>query len=283
MATLHDLYVIAAPLDHPEGITTGPDGELYAGGEAGQVYRIDRDTSEPIEIANTGGFVLGLCLDAAGMIYLCNMDAKPAVLRVDPATGNIDTWCDSAGGGPLETPNFCSFAADGSLYFTDSGTEDMDIQNGRLIRVPPGGGDGEVLDLGPLHFPNGMCIDADGNPVFLETLTPRLSRVVDGKLELLADLAGNSPDGVTLCADGGLPGGGVLPVPAAVRPGGGRPGGHGAGRSQRDPHPHADQRDVLRRGAEEARDRLTGRDGGEGHRPRHRRRPAPLPRAAVSE
>ena len=57
MATLHDLYVIAAPLDHPEGITTGPDGELYAGGEAGQVYRIDRGTSEPIEIANTGGFV----------------------------------------------------------------------------------------------------------------------------------------------------------------------------------------------------------------------------------
>ena len=204
MATLHDLYVIAAPLDHPEGITTGPDGELYAGGEAGQVYRIDREAAEPVEIANTGGFVLGLCLDAAGMIYLCNMDAKPAVLRVDPATGNIDTWCDSAGGGPLETPNFCSFAADGSLYFTDSGTEDMDIRNGRLIRVPPGGGDGEVFDLGPLHFPNGMCIDADGNPVFLETLTPRLSRVVDGKVELLADLVGNSPDGVTLCADGGF-------------------------------------------------------------------------------
>ena len=71
MATLHDLYVIAAPLDHPEGITTGPDGELYAGGEAGQVYRIDRETSEPIEIANTGGFVLGLCLDAAGMMDPC--------------------------------------------------------------------------------------------------------------------------------------------------------------------------------------------------------------------
>jgi sugar lactone lactonase YvrE len=79
----------------------------------------------------------------------------------------------------------------------------MNIQNGRLIRVPPGGGDGAVLDLEPLHFPNGMCVDAEGTPSFLETLTPRLSRVVDGSVELIADLPGTSPDGVTLCADGG--------------------------------------------------------------------------------
>lgn len=203
MASLSDLYVIAAPLDHPEGITTGPDGELYAGGEAGQVYRIDRDAGAPVEIANTGGFVLGLCLDAAGTIYLCNVAETPAILRVDPATGAIDTWCDSAAGGPLETPNWCAFAPDGSLWFTDSGTESLDIQNGRLIKVPPGGGDGEVIELGPLHFPNGMCVDGDGVPSFLETLTPRLSRVVDGRTELVADLTGTSPDGVTLCADGG--------------------------------------------------------------------------------
>ena len=88
MASLSDLYVIAAPLDHPEGIATGPDGELYAGGEAGQVYRIDRAAGAPVEIANTGGFVLGLCLDAAGLIYLCNIDSTPAILRVDPATGD---------------------------------------------------------------------------------------------------------------------------------------------------------------------------------------------------
>ena len=31
---------VATGLDHPEGVTVGPDGLLYAGGEAGQVYRI---------------------------------------------------------------------------------------------------------------------------------------------------------------------------------------------------------------------------------------------------
>jgi gluconolactonase len=204
MADLADLYVIASGLDHPEGITTGPDGELYAGGEAGQVYRIDQTTATAAEIANTGGFVLGLCHDAAGMIYLCNMGEPSAVLRVDPATGAVDTWCHSAAGGPLETPNFAAFAPDGSLLVTDSGTEDMQIQNGRVIRVPPGGGDGEVLDLGPLHYPNGICVDADGTAYFLETLTPRLSRIVDGRAEVVAELPGTTPDGVALCADGGL-------------------------------------------------------------------------------
>src|SRR5437588_12637417 len=93
MASLSDLYVIAAPLDHPEGIATGPDGELYAGGEAGQVYRLDQAAAAPVEIANTGGFVLGPCHDAAGMIYLGNPATTPAILRVGPATVAHETWC----------------------------------------------------------------------------------------------------------------------------------------------------------------------------------------------
>ena len=36
----------------------------------------------------------------------------------------------------------------------------------------------------------------------LETFTPRLSRLTDVGLELIADLARTTPDGVALCADG---------------------------------------------------------------------------------
>ena len=203
MASLADLRIVAAGLDHPEGIATGPDGLLYAGGEAGQVYRIDPESGSFDEIANTGGFVLGVCLDAAGSIYVCDV-GRPGILRVDPATGAVSDYCTTAGGGPLETPNWAAFAPDGTLWFTDSGTEALDIRNGRLIRVRPGGGDGEVLDLGPLHFPNGMCVDADGTACFLETFTPRLARVTASGFEVVADLPGTSPDGVALTADGGF-------------------------------------------------------------------------------
>jgi gluconolactonase len=222
VASLSDLRTIASGLDHPEGIATGPAGELYAGGEAGQVYRLDQETSTGREIANTGGFVLGICLDAGGLLYVCDAGAR-AILWVDPATGAIGTYCDSAAGTPLETPNWAAFAPDGSLYFTDSGTEALDVVNGRLIRVPPGGGDGQILELGPLHFPNGMCVDAAANVYVLETLTPRLS-VVDGhRTELVADLPGHSPDGVALCADGGFLIGCYYPFRLLyVPPGGGR-------------------------------------------------------------
>ena len=35
---------IGGGLDHPEGIAAGKDGEAYAGGEDGQVYKIDTKT-----------------------------------------------------------------------------------------------------------------------------------------------------------------------------------------------------------------------------------------------
>jgi sugar lactone lactonase YvrE len=202
--SLGQLRVLATGLDHPEGVATGPDGTLWCGGEAGQIYRIEAASASAVEVANTGGFVLGLCLDAGGDIYACNLSEAPAVVRVDPAPGSVEAYSASAGGVPLETPNWAAFAPDGTLWFTDSGTEALDVRNGRVIRVARGGGDGEVVELGALHCPNGMCVDAAGTAYFLETLTPRLSVVHDGTAETVADLPGHSPDGVALCADGGF-------------------------------------------------------------------------------
>lgn len=203
-ASLTKLRVLAAGLDHPEGVAVDPDGVLWCGGEAGQVYRVDPATTSAVEVANTGGFVLGLAFDAAGRIYACNLSSEPGIVRIDPASGTVEPYCSTAGGAALETPNWAAFAPDGTLCFTDSGTEALDVRNGRLIRVPPGGGDGTVVPLEPLHFPNGMCVDAGGTAYVLETLTPRLSRVVGELVETVADLPGHSPDGVALCADGGF-------------------------------------------------------------------------------
>jgi gluconolactonase len=201
MLAINDVHTIATGLDHPEGVALGPDGLLYAGGEAGQIYRVDPADGSVTPIANTGGFVLGLCLDAAGRIYACDSGLL-GLVRVDPGTGSVEPYCESAAGGPIATPNYPAFAPDGALLVSDSGIEDPDVLDGRLLRVPPGGGDAEVLDLPPLNFPNGLAVSPDGEVVLLESYTPRLSRVSGGRLEVIAELPGTVPDGVAFCEDG---------------------------------------------------------------------------------
>jgi gluconolactonase len=200
---LTQLRTLATGLDHPEGIALGADGMLYAGGEAGQVYRIDPAGTGHEQIADTGGSALGICLDAGGSIYVCDTHHR-AVMRVEPESGTVERWCESAGGSPLVMPNWGAFDADGSLWLSDSGTEALDVRDGRLLRVPPGGGDAEVIEIGPLHFPNGLCLGPDGLVHWVESFTPRLRRLTGSGPEDLVTLPGVVPDGLALDAEGGF-------------------------------------------------------------------------------
>ncbi|MSW30993.1 MAG: hypothetical protein F2848_02605, partial [Actinobacteria bacterium] len=67
------MKIFASDLDHPEGLAWSPSGWVAAGGEAGQVYRINPATGEATEIANTGGFILGMAFDGEENLYLCDM------------------------------------------------------------------------------------------------------------------------------------------------------------------------------------------------------------------
>src|SRR5690242_4418657 len=104
---LDRFVTLADGLDHPECVATGPDGRLYAGGEAGQIYRLDPDG--PVVLADTGGFVLGLCLDADSAIYACDQ-FRHEVVRVAP-DGAVEPYS-----GRITTPNYPVFTADGTLY-----------------------------------------------------------------------------------------------------------------------------------------------------------------------
>src|SRR6476620_11867760 len=67
--------ILVEGLDHPEGVCWDPaSGALWAGGEAGQIYRIDLAAGSAEEAARAPGFVLGLAVDGRGRLAACAGD-----------------------------------------------------------------------------------------------------------------------------------------------------------------------------------------------------------------
>lgn len=188
-------------LDHPEGVCVDADGILYAGGEAGQVYRVDLAAGSVEVVAETGGFVLGLCADGAGLLYACDLK-RHEVVRVDPRTGAVDVYSNGTSELPMQTPNWPVFDDDGSLYIADSG--DWQQDNGRVYRISADG-ETEVWSTACAAFPNGAALSADGSELLVvESLLPGLTAVslATGERRVVAELPGSVPDGVVLDADG---------------------------------------------------------------------------------
>src|SRR4051794_40478052 len=68
------LETLVDGLDHPEGVAYDPRNcTVWAGGEAGQLYRVDLDARTYEEAAPAPGFVLGLTVDGRG--------ASPSAVR----------------------------------------------------------------------------------------------------------------------------------------------------------------------------------------------------------
>jgi gluconolactonase len=198
-----EFETFAEGLDHPEGAAVGPDGTVYAGGEAGQIYRIGADGT-PEAYADTGGFLYGVTVDGSGNVYGCDM-GRAEVVRVDPA-GTVTTYSHGTDERPLRVPNFAAFDDAGNLYVTDSGEWGAD--DGFVFRVAPGG-ETTMWSDAVTAFPNGCCLTAPGDALLVvESHTRRIVEVPimdDGSAgvpELVADLTGSQPDGIALAADG---------------------------------------------------------------------------------
>lgn len=202
---LDRITTYAEGLDHPEGVSVGADGTVWAGGEAGQLYRISADGAVT-QVCSTGGFLLGLAFDGDGLVYACDVGRKE-VVRIDPTTASITTYSTGAPGAPLRNPNFPAFDAAGNLYVTDSGAWKADDGDVKVIR-PDGTTQVWTRDLP--HFPNGCCLTVDGTALLvIESLRPAVHRVPieadgsAGRPELLCELPGSVPDGLAVDESGG--------------------------------------------------------------------------------
>ncbi len=195
--------IFATGIDHPECVAFDSRGDLWAGGESGQVYRITRDRQVRL-VTTMGGFCAGLAFSPADELFVCN--PQHGIVRVKP-TGEFAVFASHAGGHKLVCPNFGVFDAAGNYYVTDSGN--WQKRNGWVIRFTPDGR-GQVV-AGPLGYTNGLALSADQRFLFMvESDTDAVLRFPVqgngslGEHEVYARQCGRFPDGLVLDADGNL-------------------------------------------------------------------------------
>jgi gluconolactonase len=198
---------VGPALDHPEAVAWGPDGRVYAGGEAGQLYRFGLDGSGLEEVARVaGGFLLGLAHDAAGNTYACD-DRNTCVHRITPQ-GAISTYATGNERRRMRVPNYPAFDDAGNLYVSDSG--DFGGRNGLIWKVAPGGR-AEIWDESANGFTNGICLSADGRTLYVAESSPPLISAIEiradgsaGARRVVVEMPRQVPDGVALDRDGNL-------------------------------------------------------------------------------
>ncbi|GAA2454777.1 hypothetical protein GCM10010191_87190 [Actinomadura vinacea] len=193
-------------LDHPEGVAVHPDGSVWCGGEAGQIFRIDSAGEGVEQVASTGGFVLGIAFDAAGTaLFICDI-AHPGVFRLDLASGRVELFADGADGHRFVNPNYPVFDSTGALYVSDS--RQLDRPGPAVYRFDPDG-TGQVWDERPMAFANGLAMAPDESSLYVvESFLPGVSRVrvlpdgSAGERDLVVELPGTVPDGIGFGPDG---------------------------------------------------------------------------------
>lgn len=175
-------------LQGAEDIAFDGGGRAWAGLADGRIVRLDGDAV--VEVVHTGGRPLGLAFSPKdGLLYVA--DAARGLLRVDPATKQVEPLVHTAEGFDFRCVNEVVVASDGTVYFTDSSavwgldrfTEDLLDQrpSGRVIRYEPTTKAVTVL-VRELSFANGLALMPDEKSLLIaETGRYRLWRLfLDG-------------------------------------------------------------------------------------------------------
>jgi gluconolactonase len=201
---LEKFEMFAEGLDHPEGLSFDADGDLWAGGELGQVYRIS-PKGKVRTVTTLGGFNLGLTFSAKQDLFVCNAKLG-ALIQLDRSGKTIRSW-ERAGQYRLRNPNFSVFDREGNIYFSDSGA--FNQNDGFLFVLRPHGKIEQLLDH--LAFPNGLSLSADEKTLYVVQSTkdnvlavPILKSGSIGKPRVYASGLHNVPDGAALDAQGNL-------------------------------------------------------------------------------
>lgn len=184
-------------LQHPECVAIGPDGDIWAGSENGQILRIAANGSTIEEIALLNGFTLGLAFDGDRALYACEQKSA-AVYRLDLQDRSVRRFTPPG----IGIPNYPVVDHHhGQLLVSDSrpsGTPGPGIWAYELDT-----GIGGPWYAGPMDFANGMALSSHGDALYVcETFARRISRIGvcrdggAGRAEVFADDLPGLPDGI---------------------------------------------------------------------------------------
>lgn len=200
--------IFADGLDHPEGIAVHPDGTVWAGGEAGQIYRISADGKTVETVANTGGFILGIAFSPGSKwLAICDL-GKKCIWKLDLQTYDLSLFAEGAGGHRFNIPNYAVFDENGNLYVSESGAFREVI--GKILKFSPDG-KGQIWHPGGFNFANGMALSPDGKYLYVVvSFLPGVERIEilpdgsAGERSLVCTLPETVPDGLAFDVEGNL-------------------------------------------------------------------------------
>lgn len=205
--TPSNCQLLGEGLDHPESVCLGPDGTVYAGGEAGQVYRLDTTGGQHL-VGTTGGFLLGLTLDGAGAIHACDVGNK-ALVRMSPE-GKVTHRATGIAGRPFVNPNHILFDPQGTLYLTDSGDYWQQETGTGYVATVDAQDNAKIFHAGPFMFANGIALHPSGEWLYIaQSTAANIVRIPlarpNGPMEVTHTLpTGTVPDGIAFAADSRL-------------------------------------------------------------------------------
>jgi sugar lactone lactonase YvrE len=191
-----DLATLAEGLDHVEGVCWDPVRRcVWAGGEAGQLYRVALDGTVAVDQVVPGAQFLGLALDGDGTLYCCDV-GHGCVWRVEPGGGREQH------GERLGYPNYPAFGPDGTLYVSDSGSF---VEATGSIAAIAADGTTRRLALDGIAYANGLAVHGD-HLYYVESARPGVSRVAlaGGATEEVVRMTRCVPDGLSFDENGAL-------------------------------------------------------------------------------